>query len=67
MFIDPVTLPESFAITAETEDGVAMGIEDLDQGMAAVQFHPESIMSLGQDAGMRMIENVVAHLAKRSN
>ncbi len=67
LFIDPVTLPESFAITAETEDGVAMGIEDLDAGMAAVQFHPESIMSLGQDAGMRMIENVVAHLAKRSN
>lgn len=67
LFIDPVTLPERFAITAETEDGVAMGIEDLDAGMAAVQFHPESIMSLGQDAGMRMIENVVAHLAKRSN
>jgi anthranilate synthase len=33
--------------------------------MAAVQFHPESIMSLGQDAGMRMIENVIAHMVKR--
>jgi anthranilate synthase len=33
--------------------------------VAAVQFHPESIMTLGQDAGMRMIENVVAHLARR--
>ena len=32
--------------------------------VAAVQFHPESIMTLGSDAGMRMIENVVAHLAK---
>jgi anthranilate synthase len=34
--------------------------------VAAVQFHPESIMSLGQNAGMRMIENVVAHLALKS-
>jgi anthranilate synthase len=31
-----------------------------------VQFHPESIMTLGQDAGMRMIENVVAHLSKKA-
>jgi len=34
--------------------------------VAAVQFHPESIMTLGHDAGMRMIENVVAHLARRA-
>jgi anthranilate/para-aminobenzoate synthase component II len=34
--------------------------------VAAVQFHPESIMTLGGDAGMRMIENVVAHLARRA-
>jgi|TARA_R110002012_G_scaffold42323_1_gene115193 anthranilate synthase len=31
----------------------------------AAQFHPESIMTLGHDAGMRMIENVVANLARR--
>jgi anthranilate synthase len=29
-----------------------------------VQFHPESIMSLSHDAGMRMIENVVALLGR---
>lgn len=66
LFIDPATLPENFAITSETEDGVVMSIEDIDAGLAAVQFHPESIMSLGQDAGMRMIENVVAHLVKKA-
>jgi anthranilate synthase len=43
-----------------------MGIEHAKEPVAAVQFHPESIMTLGQDAGMRMIENVVAHLARRS-
>lgn len=62
-----VKLPNAFTVTAETDDGVVMGIEHATEPVAAVQFHPESIMSLGGDAGMRMIENVVAHLAgKRS-
>ena len=62
---DPATLPVGFRVTAETGDGVIMGIEHETLPMAAVQFHPESIMSLGQDAGQRMIDNVVAHLAIR--
>jgi anthranilate synthase len=33
--------------------------------VAAVQFHPESIMTLGHNAGMRMIENVVVHFAAK--
>jgi len=66
IFADPATLPREFIITAEAEDGTIMGIEHTKEPVAAVQFHPESIMTLGSDAGMRMIENVVAHLAKRA-
>lgn len=66
IFADPATLPREFMITAESEDGTIMGIEHAKEPVAAVQFHPESIMTLGGDAGMRMIENVVAHLAKRA-
>ncbi|OQP87667.1 anthranilate synthase component I [Rhizobium rhizosphaerae] len=66
IFADPSTLPRDFMITAESEDGTIMGIEHVKEPIAAVQFHPESIMTLGHDAGMRMIENVVAHLAKRA-
>jgi anthranilate synthase len=66
IFADPATLPRDFMITAESEDGTIMGIEHTKEPVAAVQFHPESIMTLGGDAGMRMIENVVAHLAKRA-
>jgi anthranilate synthase len=66
IFADPATLDRDFIITAESEDGTIMGIEHAKEPVAAVQFHPESIMTLGQDAGMRMIENVVAHLAKRA-
>ena len=54
-------------MTATTSDGIVMGIEHRDLPIAAVQFHPESIMSLGQDAGMRMIENVVERLGVNAN
>ncbi|MEL6947961.1 MAG: anthranilate synthase [Pseudomonadota bacterium] len=62
LYADAAQLPAGFKVTARTADDVIMGIEHTEEPIAAVQFHPESIMSLGQDAGMRMIENIVAHL-----
>ena len=61
LFADPVTLSDEFEVTAETEDGVIMAIEHKSEPISAVQFHPESIMTLGGGAGMTMIENVVAN------
>jgi anthranilate synthase len=66
IFADPVRLPDGFVVTAETEDGVIMAFEHKKEPIAAVQFHPESIMTLGHNAGMRMIENVVAHLPRKA-
>lgn len=66
IFADPVKLSPEFEVTAETEDGVIMAFEHRKEPIAAVQFHPESIMTLGQEAGMRMIENVVAHLPRKA-
>ena len=66
IFADPVRLPDDFLVTAETEDGIIMAFEHRKEPIAAVQFHPESIMTLGGDAGMRMIENVVANLSRRA-
>lgn len=60
LFADPVTLPKDFEITADTEDGVIMAIEHASEPISAVQFHPESIMTLGGKAGMTIIENVIA-------
>ncbi|MEM5474017.1 anthranilate synthase [Hoeflea sp. AS60] len=65
IFADYASLPKEFRVTAETDDGVIMAIEHETLPIAGVQFHPESIMTLGQDAGMRMIENVVAHLTRQ--
>ena len=68
LFADPVTLPKDFEITADTEDGVIMAIEHASEPISAVQFHPESIMTLGGKAGMTIIENVIASVkAKKRN
>jgi len=59
-------LPAGFRVTSETEDGVIMAVEHESESVAAVQFHPESIMSLDQDAGHRIIQNVVTRLARQT-
>ena len=48
-------LPAVLEVTAESEDGVVMAVEHRTLPLAAVQFHPESIMSLGGDVGLRLI------------
>jgi anthranilate synthase len=59
LVVDPSTLPPSLAVTARTEDGVVMALEHVSLPIAAVQFHPESIMTLGAEAGLAIIENVM--------
>ncbi len=55
-------LPSCLKVTAESDDGVIMAIEHDSLPLAAVQFHPESILTLGEDVGLRLIRNVVASL-----
>jgi len=43
-------------ITAETDDGLIMGLSHRLHPMHAVQFHPESISS---EHGLHMMENVL--------
>ncbi len=59
-------LPTCFEITAETEDGVIMGIRHKDLPLEAVQFHPESILTLEGQCGLRLMENVVKVLGHKS-
>ncbi|HEV2201715.1 MAG TPA: anthranilate synthase component I [Bryobacteraceae bacterium] len=55
-------LPSVLEITAESEDGVIMGVRHRELPMEAVQFHPESILTLEGDCGLRLMENVVRQL-----
>lgn len=45
LLIDPTTLPDTFEITAWSEEGEIMGIRHRDWDLEGVQFHPESILS----------------------
>jgi anthranilate synthase len=56
------SLPDSLEVTAEAEDGVAMAIEHRTEPIAAVQFHPESILSLDGGVGLALLRNVVTKL-----
>lgn len=53
------SMPAALQVTAESDDGVVMAVEHATLPMAAVQFHPESILTLEGDVGLRLIRNVV--------
>ena len=53
--------PAELRVTATTADGVVMGIEHETLPIAAVQFHPESIMT-NTDVGLLMLSNAINKL-----
>jgi anthranilate synthase len=55
-------MPRSLRTVARSHDGAIMAVEHEKLPYAAVQFHPESILSLGGDVGLRLLRNVVAWL-----
>jgi len=53
-------VPDDLEITATSvDDEVVMAIEHRELPICAVQFHPESIMSLDDGVGMRLVGNAV--------
>lgn len=64
LFAERSTFPDCLEVTAETEDGVIMGIRHRSLPIEAVQFHPESILSLDADCGLRLIRNMVSNSQK---
>ena len=57
LYVERDSVPEVLEVTATTEDGVAMAIEHKTLPVGGVQFHPESLMSLGGEVGLRIVEN----------
>ena len=62
LYADRSTFPDALAITAESDEGIVMAVEHPELPVAAVQFHPESILTLDGDAGLVVVMNVMRGL-----
>lgn len=59
LYAEPDHFPSVLEVTARSEDEVVMGISHRTLPIHAVQFHPETILSLPRGAGMRIITNLM--------
>ncbi|WP_448953970.1 anthranilate synthase component I [Labrys neptuniae] len=59
IYAEASELPSKLRVTARDGDGVIMAVEHVSLPLAAVQFHPESVMTR-PEIGQRLIENVLA-------
>ena len=51
------SLPQALRVTARTQDGVIMAVENSQEHLYGVQFHPESILTQG---GFRLLANFLS-------
>ncbi len=54
LVVDRSSVPDCLEVTAETDDGVVMGLRHRELPVEGVQFHPESILTEG---GHRLLQN----------
>ena len=57
LVVDRASVPDVLEITAETDDGLVMGLRHRDLDVEGVQFHPESILTV---AGHQLVGNFLA-------
>jgi para-aminobenzoate synthetase component II len=57
LIVERKSLPQSLAITAETSNGVIMGLRHKRHPIEGVQFHPESVLT---ESGKKILQNFLA-------
>jgi anthranilate synthase/aminodeoxychorismate synthase-like glutamine amidotransferase len=57
LIVERETLPACLEISAETTDGIIMGLRHREKKIEGVQFHPESILT---SEGKRLLSNFLA-------
>lgn len=55
--VEPSTVPDSLEVIAQTRDHIIQGLKHRELPLYAVQFHPESVMTVG---GYRLFANWLA-------
>lgn len=50
------TIPDSLIVTAQTEDGIVMGVRHRDFKLEGIQFHPESFLTA---VGLKILKNFI--------
>ncbi|MGI9624070.1 MAG: anthranilate synthase component II [Acidimicrobiales bacterium] len=58
LIVDRESVPDSLEITAESHDGLVMGLRHCETKVEGVQFHPESILT---HSGHAMLENFLSY------
>ena len=64
LIVERCTLPEVLSVTAETEDGLIMGIKHKKLPVYGLQYHPESIFTEG---GKTIVKNFVEVICNAKN
>ena len=59
------SIPSCLEVSASTEDGVVMALRHRKLPVETVQFHPESVLTMRGECGLRLVGNVVNTLCKK--
>ena len=63
LIVERSTMPDVLEITAETDDGLVMGVRHREHDIEGVQFHPESVLT---NAGHDLLKNFLGRCGARA-
>ncbi len=63
LIVERESIPDELEITAESDDGLVMGLRHRDRDIEGVQFHPESVLTA---AGHDLLRNFLARCGARA-